>query len=574
MIGPGSARIVFWLFSPALALLILAGCATPPPPTVALAPTATPGLMEPPTPEHGHVKERHEPGPTSGSVAALVLVRRLDGVNSHEGGPGVVGERFGISATADDMDGDRVPDIVVGAPRADVSGSPGTNEGAVFVYSGAALLKGMGAEEALLYRIKGEATTNGTGELGFRQSIATADFDQDGLPELVVGAWLADPSINGVPQVDAGTAFVFSGAGLLGRVRQHEAILFRLDGESGSRLGRPVALVGDMNRDGTPDFFVGAHRASPRGLEHSGSGYLVSGADFSILKRFDGGGTNDFLGRSVMSLGDLNGDGHLDLAIGASQGDGGQAGGIPAGPGYVQVYSGKDYSLLYRLTAPQDEPIGSFGQSTVYTPAPGAGADFNGDGVPDIIVGSPEAQAGFLEPPGGPPGKEGYPRTGSVYVFSGADFSLLYRFNGERGTAQADPGAPSHESPTGVSPAGNVGDIFGDAIAVVPDLDGDGTPEIVIGAPRGDGRNPDGSYPADLIDSGYVKVFSGKRGTLLARFNGAGRGTNMGHHITGVADVNGDGSPDLLIGSDLTDYGGTDAGSLYWYTVQVTSPVE
>jgi hypothetical protein len=440
----------------------------------------------------------------------------------------------------------------------------------VLVYSGAALLKGMAAEEALLYQVKGEATTNGTGELGFRQSIATADFDQDGLPELVVGAWLADPRINGAPQVDGGTAFVFSGAGLLGKVPQDEAILFRIDGEAGSRLGRPVALVGDTSGDGIPDLFVGAHRASPRGLKNAGSGYLVSGADFSILQRFDGGGTNDFLGRSVMSLGDLNVDGYPDLAIGASQGDGGQAGGIPAGPGYVHVYSGKDYSLLYRLTPPQDEPTGSFGQSTVYTPAPGTGVDFNSDGVPDIIVGSPEAQAGLQ----GPPGKEGYPRTGSVYVFSGADFSLLYRFNGESGTAQADSGTPSHESPTGVSPVGNVGDVFGDAIAVIPDLDGDGAPEIVIGSPRGDGRNADGSYPADLIDSGYVKVVSGKRGTLVARFNGAGRGTNMGHHITSVADVNGDGSPDLLIGSDLTDYGGTDAGSLYWYTVQVTSSVE
>jgi len=468
------------------------------------------------------------------------------------------------------MDGDGILDIIVGAPRADVNGTPGTNEGRVFVYSGAALLKGADTADALLYQINGEATANNTGELGFRQSIATADFDRDGSPELVVGAWLADPVSGGVPQVDAGTVFVFDGAALLRGQGQDEALRYRLDGEAGSRLGGPVALVGDMNKDGVLDLFVGAHRASPRGLENAGTGYLISGADFSVVQQFHGEAAHDFLGRSVMPVGDLNGDGYPELAIGASQGDGGQASGIPARSGYVLLYSGKDYSLLYRLTPPQDEPTGAFGQTTVYVPAPGAGVDFNGDGVPDVVVGSPEARASLQ----GPLGKEGFPRTGSVYVYSGADFSLLHRFNGERGSSQANPGLPSHESPLTGVPVGNVGDVFGDAVAVVPDLDGDGVLEIVVGSPRGDGQGPDSSYPVGLTDAGYVKVFSGKRGVLLTRLDGAGMGANMGHHVIGVADVNKAGTLNLLIGSDLTDYGGTDGGSLYWYAVQVTRTVD
>jgi hypothetical protein len=468
------------------------------------------------------------------------------------------------------MDRDGVPDLIVAAPRADPGGVPGTNEGSVFVYSGAALVKGADAKDALLYQVNGEATSNGTGELGFRQSIATADLDGDGFPELVVGAWLADPVAAGVPQVDAGTLFIFSGAALLGGARQEQALRFRLDGEAGSRLGRPIAIVGDINRDGVPDLFVGAHRASPGGRQNAGRGYVISGADFSILHRFDGETAHDFLGRSVIPVGDVNGDGYPDLAVGASQGDGGQAEGLPAGPGYVNLYSGKDFTLFHRLTPPLDEPAGSFGQTTVYVPAPGAGVDFNGDGVPDIIVGSPEARAGIQ----GPPGQEGFPRTGSVYVFSGADFSLLRRFNGERGSTRPQAGLPSHESPGTAAPVGNIGDVFGDAVAVIPDTDGDGVPEILIGAPRGDGQIPDGSYPSELADSGYAKLFSGNRGTLLARLDGLGRSTNMGHHVTSVADINKDGNPDILIGSDLTDYGGTDAGSLFWYTISFTGLVE
>ena len=563
----------FYLFSIFFVVIAsLHGCATSQasstPSSRAEVPNPTPAPSPIPTPPH--VEMGHESLSASGAVTALVLVRRLDGVNEHEGGPGIVGDRFGIFAVADDMDGDGTPDIIVGAPRSDRGGTPGTNEGSVYVFSGAALLKGTDLKEALLYKVDGERTTNGTGELGFRQSIATSDFDRDGFPDLAAGAWLADPIVNGNPQADAGTLFVLSGADLLRGMPQEMTLMFSLDGEAGSRLGRPTAVVGDINRDGVPDLFVGAHRASPSGLKNAGSGYLISGADFRVLHLFDGAAANDFLGRSVMSPGDLNNDGYLDLAIGASQGDGGQAGGIPAGPGYVDIYSGKDYSLIGRLTPPPDEPTGSFGQTTVYIPTPGSSADLNGDGVPEIIVGSPEARAS-LE---GPSGKEGFPRTGSVYAYSGADFSLMYRFSGERGSTEAPAGQPSHETPATGSVAGNVGDVFGDAVALVPDVDGDGVAEIMIGSPRGDGQSSDGSYPPDLTDSGYAKIFSGKSGKLLARLNGSGTSTNMGHHVISVGDLNKDGHPDILIGSDLTDYGGTDAGSLYWYTISLSSPVE
>jgi hypothetical protein len=206
----------------------------------------------------------------------------------------------------------------------------------------------------------------------------------------------------------------------------------------------------------------------------------------------------------------------------------------------------------------------------VYLATPGTGADFNADGIPDIVVGSPEAKAGLQ----GPPGKEGFPRTGSVYVYSGADFSLLRRFNGERPSMLPQPGTPTHETPQTSSLQGNIGDVFGDAVAVLPDMDGDGVPDLMIGAPRGDGQDTDGSYPLRLTDAGYAKLYSGAQGALLARINGLGPGANMGHHVISVADANQDGTPDILIGSDLTDYGGTDAGSLYWYTISLTKPVE
>jgi hypothetical protein len=331
-------------------------------------------------------------------------------------------------------------------------------------------------------------------------------------------------------------------------------------------------FVGDINRDGVGDFFVGAYRADVvvdgRTIPNAGKGYLISGKDRSILHVFQGANPYDFLGRSVMLLGDINGDGFIDLAVGATQGDGltlPQIGSrkVTPGPGYVNVYSGKDFSLIATLRPFPDEPFGSFGQTSVYNYAPAFKADFNRDGIPDIVVGAPETRAGLL----GPPGDEGSPRVGRAYVFSGAPpYPILHVFDGERGSSPLKAGYPTPDGR-------NIGDVFGDAISVCPDLDWDGVPDILIGAPRGDGIDR-ASWAGgnEFTDSGYAKLFSGRDGRLLARFDGPGTRTNMGHHVTCAGDIDGNGSPDLLVGADLTNFGGTQAGSLFWYTTNAAHP--
>ena len=143
------------LFIFILTMLFLSGCSTSKPtPDAGALRTPTAPAASTPTPTHPHTPAPEAAHALLGSeAAALVLIRRLDGVNKHEGGSGVVGERFGIFAIAADMDGDGTPDLIVGIPRADPSGTPGTNEGTVPVYSGAALLKGAELEDALLYQV-------------------------------------------------------------------------------------------------------------------------------------------------------------------------------------------------------------------------------------------------------------------------------------------------------------------------------------------------------------------------------------------------------------------------------------
>src|SRR5262249_44182007 len=146
---------------------------------------------------------------------------------------------FGKSLAAiEDVDGDNVPDIIVGAPGASPNGIVGA--GRAFVYSG--------ASGQLLYQ------WDGLGRFDeFAASVAGGgDVDGDNVPDIIVGAPGASPTDRGA----AGSAFVFSGA--------TGEMLFRWDGEAaGDPLGRAVAIVGDLNGDGRADVLIGAPYAGP-----------------------------------------------------------------------------------------------------------------------------------------------------------------------------------------------------------------------------------------------------------------------------------------------------------------------
>jgi len=319
---------------------------------------------------------------------------------------------------------------------------------------------------------------------GFASSMAVAgDLDGDGVSDYIIGAY--DQPVTGNDH--QGRVFVFSG--------QSGKLLLTIEDPapvSYAAFGFAVAAAGDVNKDGTPDLLVGAF-----GQEGSGKAFLFSGKDGKLLRSFQapqrqiGAG----FGWSVASLGDLNGDGVPDLIVGAFAQD---------GDGKAFVFDGQNGKLLHTLAPPQTSGGAAFGWAVASV------GDLNKDGVPDILVGAPYATVNKIAV------------QGRAYVFNGKDGKLLYTLDDPQPVA---------------------GEVFGWRVASGGDLNKDGVPDLLVGAPYKDvGTNP---------AQGAAYVFSGADGKVLFPLNNpvprpyAG----FGYVVAEGADVNQDGAPEILIGA-------------------------
>jgi len=342
------------------------------------------------------------------------------------------------------------------------------------------------------------------------------DVNGDTVPDFVVGA----PAATGAESAP-GYALVISGADGV-RIRR-----LLTDGTV-DLFGWAVAGVGDADGDGVPDVLVGEPGSTPS----SGEARLFSGSTGDELLQLDGGSADswDGFGFALAGLGDLNGDGRADFAIGQPSLSG-------EGPGAVRVYSGLDGGLLQTLTglAPGD----GFGSAV-------ANAGFvDDDDVADLVVGT---SAGA------------YAR-----VFSGATGALLHHFDGAGtgygasvsglgdidgdGSDDVVIGAPPFDTVDVMSGATGqllrryetLGGSFGAALAPLGDVDGDGKPDLLIGSPDDTLLERDGC--------GSALVLSGDTGSHLYKFAGNNAAEHAGAAVASLGDTDGDGLPELLLGT-------------------------
>ncbi len=312
-----------------------------------------------------------------------------------------------------------------------------------------------------------------------------------------IGTWFGYAA-NGAGDVNSnGTHDVIVGApfGSVGRVHIFDGLegtlIKTLNATApGINFGYDVGGLGDYNGDGVMDIFVGAE-SFPNPATFTGRVFVYSSSDFSLITTIDGLTTGDHFGSSVEFIGDVNDDGRDDLLVGA------YTAGAGTGQMYIYSWNGSASVIVHTLTPPA--PAFQAGQWF------SNGGDVDGDGVNDAYV------SDF--------------NVNRAHVYSGKTGAKLYTFTGDNSGG------------------------FGIG-RIINDVNDDGHADLVLAAWASNAAAPGG---------GKAFVYSGKNGKVLETFTHNIANANFGFDAAGMGDVDGDGRHDYLItaASDLAQRGVT-----------------
>ena len=383
----------------------------------------------------------------------------------------------------------------------------------------------------------------------FGRAVASlGDLDGDGVGDIAVGTLSDDDG-----GTDRGAVWVLF-LNVDGTVKTHQKISNMAGGFTGTlvdydEFGASVASLGDLDGDGVDDLAVGAPGDGSGSGWHSGAAWVLflnpNGTVKSHQKIGDGlGGFADTLGRSdsfgasVARLGDLDGDGVADLAVGAPYHDG-----VNSFEGAVWVLfldTDGTVKTSQKINAIEGDFTGILSLSGEFGASVAGLGDLDGDGVVDLAVGAAQDHDGGF--------------------FRGAVWVLFLNPDGTVKTYQKISRTYGGLTEGGANVVGG----FGSAVSALGDLDGDGVADLAVGAPW-DSRGA--VWVLFLNTDGTVKSHQ-----RIGDHGGGFFGTLddddfLGGSVAALGDFDGDGVSDLVAGADYDDDGGFNRGAVWVLTL-------
>ena len=406
-------------------------------------------------------------------------------------------------SSAGDVNGDGYSDVIVGSPYYD---NGQTDEGRAFVYHGSAT--GINITAAATVE-----SNQADAYMGI--SVASAgDVNGDGYSDVIVGAY---GYTNG--QFFEGRAFVYHGS--TSGINTTAAATVESNQVNAS-MGVSVTSAGDVNGDGYSDVIVGAHFYD-NGQTREGAIFVyhgsASGINTTAAATVESNLANAYLGYSVASAGDVNGDGYSDVIVGAYGYTNGQSN---EGAAFIYHGSASGINTTAAATVESNQVNANMGYSVA------SSGDVNGDGYSDVIVGVPYFDNGQTD-------------EGRAYVYNGAATGI-------------------NTTPVATVESNQINAQMGYSVASAGDVNGDGYSDVIVGARL---------YDNGQTDEGAAFVYHGSASgistTAAATVESNQAIAWMGYSVASAGDVNGDGYSDVIVGALYYDNGQTDEGAAFVY---------
>lgn len=240
-------------------------------------------------------------------------------------------DKFGYALAAADINDDNKPDLIVSAPF-NTNDPTLYQSGAVYVYFAPDF-----ATRVALYA----STTN----KGLGLGVAAGDVNGDTVADLLMSA--------------SGKVLVFFGGATFAPVINGADITLT---STASGFGKAMAVIGDLDGDGHGEIAVGAPNAVLSSLRDTGSVYLVNGSATGTINldaapppaaltvRLDGAGLFNRFGATIAAMGDVDGEGTPDFAVGAPMADVTTSSGQHTLSGKVYLFKGEEVGSATTIT--------------------------------------------------------------------------------------------------------------------------------------------------------------------------------------------------------------------------------